>query len=216
MKKIKEWFRAHWKILASLAVWAALIFIVLLVGKMQLGDRIQAASVITLVFITWFYAIQTQALVKEERRALEEEMKKRQAEYGEKRIKDFLNPLIAMLENFRMDFQFTVLPSEGKTELDFKKYIDRASNNLWKIDEMFRSKMYMANDNYCGKMLQIMRDIRRGWWKSEHWSDDEKLSWLKEKDRELESIIGMLEVETHHISRQIQRTYGDYAQKNIL
>ncbi len=211
-----RWIEAHGRFIIGLILWAAIMLIVFFVGTMQLSDRIQAASMITLVFITLFYAVQTQALVKEQNRNTVEEKRRRDAGFGEKRIHTFISPLGNMLRRYQDSLNFLALSDVELKSRDFPAFIANMRKDVEKIEEFFTANMYMANDSYGGKILPLMRDIRLGCWTIESWEQDKRAEWLTEKDRELESIIGMLEVETHHISRQIQDAYGDYAQKQIL
>jgi hypothetical protein len=180
MKKIRDGHRAQRKFIAALAIWAALVLIVLFIGNMQLSDRIQAASVITLVFITWFYAVQTQALVKEERRALEEEKKKRAAEFGEKKITVLLGPLTAKLK----EFNYCTLPFlEETNKKDFIKYLSSAREDLRSIEEFFRSNMHMASDELRVNMIGFLNDTLTTIWRSPNWTENEKKPIKRKRNR---------------------------------
>jgi len=215
-KKLTSWLKKHRGTFIGVSVWAAIISIMLFTGSLKLSDRIQAVSILTLVFITWFYAVQTQDLVKEQRRALEEEKKKRDAEFGEKRITVFLGPLSAMLEEYNDALGLVHTDGVEFNREDFRADLNQLRSQLDRIEGLFRANMYMANDNYAGKLSNLIRDIRTTHWRISGWTDDERASWQEEKQKEIESICGMLEVEIHLVSRHIQDTYGEYGRKRIL
>jgi uncharacterized protein YacL len=59
----------------------------------RVNNIIQAAAIIALVFVTMFYAIQTKNQAYLTKQIIEEEQKKRVADFGERRIKETLRPL---------------------------------------------------------------------------------------------------------------------------
>ena len=211
-----RWIEAKWKILTGFAACVIFILIALLSGDIKFGDRLQAASMIALVFITAYYAVRTQELVKEQRRNAEEEMKRRDAEFGEKRIHNFLGPFGTMLRRFQDSLDFLALSDSELESRDFPAFINSMRKEVNDIESFFSANMYMANDNYNGKILPLMEVFRLSCWTIESWDQDRRAEWLNERTRDLETLIGQLEVETHHIARQIQAAYGDYAQRQIL
>lgn len=210
------WIEAKWKFLAGSAMCALLILIALFAGNIQLGDRLQAASMISLVFITGYYAVRTHELVKEQRRNTEEEKRRRDAEFGERRIHNFLGPFGIMLRRFQDSLDFLALSDIELGSRDFPAFISSMRKDVDDIEGFFSANMYMANDSYGGRILPLIRDFRLSYWTIESWGQDKRAEWLSERTRDLESIIAKLEVESHHISRQIQAAYGDYAQRQIL
>jgi len=89
-----------------LFLWLSIIIIVSLLliflkPSEKLNNIIQAIAIITLVFITGFYANQTQKLVEQEKISLEEEKKKRDADFWEKRINEFYKPFTETLNDIR-------------------------------------------------------------------------------------------------------------------
>jgi hypothetical protein len=203
--KIRQWDKAQWTFIAGLATWAALTLIVLLVGKMQLSDRIQAASMITLVFITMFYAVQTQALVKEERRALEEEKKRRSAEFGERKIVVLLGPLSTKL----IKYDRTLLHCFAEMDKDlFHENTIEAKEELIKIEESFRANMHMASESLRGELLSFFRDSLLSFWRSAAWSQEEKVANCQRMMSVLNSLIRTVELEIEKITTHIQNTYG--------
>jgi hypothetical protein len=185
---------------------AILILIVLLVGNIPLGDRIQAASMITLVFITLFYAVQTQALVKEERRALEEGKKKRSADFGERKMIVLLGPLSDKLKVFTYNFR---LFFEETDKMRFHELSVEARKELRTIEEFYRANMHMASDKLRGELQTFLNETQITLWRSAAWIDEEKISTLQGMQSGLHSLIRTIELEIEKITAHLQSTYGD-------
>ena len=126
MKKAIQWLNAHWGIIV--AAWAAIILAVFIFGNMNMSDRIQAASVITLVFITLYYAVQTQLLVREQKNAIEEDRKRRNAEFGMQRIEMFLSPLLQMLEDLSGSLCVITEPQSPSNNKQLGKFSEQFSD----------------------------------------------------------------------------------------
>jgi len=82
MKKICQWIKKYWKAIILVLAWLIACLIIHW-QNLDINDKVQAWAIITLVFITLYYAIQTQKLVEQERISLEEEIKIRIANFGE-------------------------------------------------------------------------------------------------------------------------------------
>ncbi|MFW6172230.1 MAG: hypothetical protein ACOC5T_00595 [Elusimicrobiota bacterium] len=98
MKKIWKLIKKSWEIIILVITWLITCFVVF-IQKLRVSDKVQALAIITLVFITLYYAIQTHKLVQQEKLSLEEERKRRITNFGEKRLKEFYLPLIRELTN---------------------------------------------------------------------------------------------------------------------
>jgi len=88
-------------------IWIIISIPILIMLYPKVGEMIQAEAIITLVFVTIFYAVQTQKMVKEEE-------KRRKADYWERRIKEFYKPLWDRLNTVRNEIKIDTL-GEGRT-----------------------------------------------------------------------------------------------------
>jgi hypothetical protein len=204
LDKYASWLGAHWRIIIGMSLWMAIVLIILFTGILSLSDRIQAASVITLVFITLFYAVQTQALVKEERRALEEEKKKRAADFGERKIIVLLGPLSEKLKEF---IHIIFILFEETDKVRFHEYSVEARNELQLIEKFFRTNMHMASGKLRVELQCFFNDTQMILWRQAAWADDEKNAYRIEMPSELNSLIRTIELEIEKITSHIQSTY---------
>ena len=101
-------------------------FILVLIFLCPEKDKIiQAELIVILICITWYYAIQAQKLVKQQKLSLDEGKNKRVAEFGEKRIEDFLHVL--------------------KVELN---YMEEKLNRMKTIDSGSNSEIFSVKANF--------------------------------------------------------------------
>ncbi len=204
--EIRAWSKAHRRLLAGVSAWALIIGVVLSQSGMSLSDRIQAIAIITLVFITWFYAVQTQALVREERRALEEEKKRRSAEFGERKITILLGPLSEKLKDYYYCHTEPFFDETDKPKL--RKYLSEAREGLHPIEGFFRMNMHMASDELRIRLEAFFSDVRGTLWNSLDWTNEKIDDFLQKKRSELETLIEVVETEMEQITTHIQSTYG--------
>ena len=91
-----------WMILTLVIVGLMLFFsskdIVIFSMSRLISNIIQAAAVVTLVFVTWFYAKQTQKQAKFSKSLLDEQKLKRGLEFNERRLQFFYNPFFEHLD----------------------------------------------------------------------------------------------------------------------
>ena len=110
---------------------------------------IQAELIVILVFITLFYAIQTQRIVKEER-------KKNTADFWEKRLVEFYKPFIDKLNNMKTAVYKKPINKDRISEI-----YQNTKNLIWKRD-------YMISEKTCKKiekliiLLSEIQDYREG------------------------------------------------------
>ncbi len=92
MKKLLDWLKNSWGILLGLVLY--LIAVKIIYNQiLDIRFQMQAWGVVTLVFITIYYAWQTQRLVKQQQISLEEDKKKREADFWLVRLKEYYSPL---------------------------------------------------------------------------------------------------------------------------
>lgn len=116
MKKV--WKENKWLII----FWFLVIIMVFLLLRFlrpseMINNIIQAILIVTLVFVTFFYAKQTQRLVEEERKSLEEIKKKRDADYWERRISEFYKPFIDKLNNMIVEIRKDPIDTDRTWEI---------------------------------------------------------------------------------------------------
>ncbi len=96
----KGWLIFFW----FLVIMIVSIVLIFLEAKGRTSNIIQTVAIITLVFITWFYAKQTKKLVEEQK--LERDLR-----FNERRLHSFYNPYILSLDELK----------ENLSELDMSK-----------------------------------------------------------------------------------------------
>jgi hypothetical protein len=159
----------------------------------NLNNWILAYSTISLAFITLFYAIQTKDLVEEER-------KRRNADFWEKRISDFYHPFLVKLE--RMPSLF------GKNRLNYDEL-----RVLWDgIAELYELKKYFAPQATIDKLDQLfisagmpLLDESGNDIKGEIKADERAVDEIKESLAEMKALI---ESEYKTTENQIRKFYG--------
>lgn len=99
---IEFWKKYKHLIVIWLAVFAIIVLSILFIPDpfKKISDIIQAQAVVTLVLITWFYAIQTISLVNEQKRTTQEQIifrnqtkMKTEIDFSERRIEELFHPL---------------------------------------------------------------------------------------------------------------------------
>jgi hypothetical protein len=211
LKKHARRLKAHLGFIIGLALWSVLLLIVLFVRAMQLSDRIQAASVITLVFVTMYYAVQTQALVKEEQRSLKEETDKRVAEYGEKRIKEFLIPLNGLLSNLKMYFNVVTNPRNRRLiEQHDDMLLSTREVGYGKFKDFFSQQRFMCNDQLQKRIYGFITDIESSWPTIDNQEDAYLIPWKAKMDKEIDKLIVFVDGEIGAISIHIKKTFQYY------
>jgi len=204
MKKIFEWLKAYWTILVGIALWAAIVVRVFFIGDMSLSNRIQAISMITLVFVTLFYSVQTQKLVKEQRATLEEERKRQNAEFGIQRIQWFLRPLLKRLESLKDCASQIIEARKRPSQIhDDGRGIFRAQMN--EIKEFFGENLYMTNASIRYGYLRLTHMTMPT--PIENPSEEFITQWKKEIE---ENIAELEEAVNNEIARIIQNIRKAY------
>jgi hypothetical protein len=84
--------------------WIIVSISILILLCPQVNEMIQAEAIITLVFVTWFYAKQTQKQAKFAKNLLDEQKLKKDLEFNERRLHNFYNPFFESLMEAIMFF----------------------------------------------------------------------------------------------------------------
>ena len=199
MKKIMEWLNAHWGILV--AVWAAIIAAIFVFGAMQLGDRIQATTTITLVFITLFYAIQTQRLVDEERKG-------RSAEFGIQRIEELLRPLIEILDDLYDNLSVITEPRDRALIDKYENYLGNFQVRLNFLDKLLFDHLYMASNRLRNELSKFLRETRESIPTIDNQAETYTIPWKEKVEKRIRELQGTIVVEAGLISQYIRKAYG--------
>jgi hypothetical protein len=213
MKKTSERLKENWGILIGIIAWVA-IMVLVFTRRMSLSNRIQAMSVITLVFITWFYAVQTQRLVKEQRATLEEERKRRNAEFGMQRIQKFLRPLLKRLEDLKDIVSLIAKASKNPLQLDFENLRGLFRAQLNGTKEFFGEYLYMTNAVIRYGYLKITHMIMPT--SIENPSEEFITQWKKEIDKYIAELETEVNNEISRICQNIRKAYGFFLPKTEI
>ncbi len=158
-KEIKKTWKEHKGFLIPLFLVNIIAVFLLLTIKqhVKVNNILHVIALITLVFVTWNYAKQTQNLVAQEKISQEEEKKKRYAEFGEKRIEKFLIPLLEKLE--------ILVKSLHKMKFDMQNANEIRDMEIKFNDfDNFRSKnSYLATRSLTQELIQFRRQIKKDW-----------------------------------------------------
>lgn len=205
MNKICGWIRATRKLIIVILVlflfWLLLCFIICQQEEIQDGDKIQACTILALIFITGIYAFQTYNIVREEK-------KRREAEFGHTRIKDFYLPMLEKLQNLEK--------SLDKMQFDMSN-----ANEIIDIDKIFKTfdsfrydNSYLATSTLAQELLQFSNQIKERWIAGptirdrgarENWRDD----FLKKTRQAI--LAGNKEF--RDIMIQLRKTYGYFSEE---
>ncbi|MCX6565200.1 MAG: hypothetical protein NTW38_02050 [Candidatus Aminicenantes bacterium] len=151
------------KIFARMFLWQILFWVISLLllaifiptSPRKISDIVQAQAVISLVLITWYYAIQTKKLVNEQIRFRSDTKRKIEVDFLEKRIDDFFHPLWVDLNLIHDSLYTNTISTQKETEqleinlrsLYFKKrYMTKIDNNIY-ID-LLNTILLLGIDNH--------------------------------------------------------------------
>ena len=177
--------------------WVLASSVILFILNLETNDRVEAWAIATLVFVTIFYAIQTQNLVKEEK-------KKRGAEFGRIRIEDFLHVLKVELNHM-------------EEKLNRMKTIDSGSNseifsvkaNFDPITNLLNKRDYLSTKLLNKALWLFKKDVDESWIKQENWEKlESRAIWRDELLKRVKTIMKLVEKERKDIISHIRKTYG--------
>jgi len=158
-----------------LIIVAILIFVCL--RDIKTSDRIQAGSIVALVLVTIYYAIQTHKLV-------EEGKKKRDVDFWERTINEFYGPLIEKLNDIRTALHKDPIDSDNMNALR-----DEARRLLWNKGYMTFKKTIKEFKNLEITIFQTEIDHDRKSYKR-FYEEEEKVRIIIVKEwEELEDKI---------------------------
>ena len=145
---MKKLWKENKDLIILVFIWILASIFVLILLCPQIDEMIQAEAIITLVFVTIFYAIQTQKLVKQEKISLEEEKKRRTVDFWQSRLIEFFLPLrinLQKLQEIVMEFRPFSSDEFSKTLSEFIELMSKAymlspelNNSLISFLNMFK------------------------------------------------------------------------------
>jgi len=116
-------------------IWFIISIPVLIFLCPQIDQMIQAEAIVTLVFVTIFYAIQTQKLVKQEKISLDEEKKRRTVDFWQSRLTEFFIPLKINLQKLQKVVKFEPFSSDEFSKI-ISEFIELMSKAYMLSSEM--------------------------------------------------------------------------------
>jgi hypothetical protein len=153
----KKWPSFRFLIWSWIGAILIILFLMLLVfnspsSQSTINNIIQAIAVITLSFVTLFYAIQTKLLVQEQHDLTIENQKKIRIDFLERRIIDFFHPYLLLLDELR-DSTFA-----KRGEVDWRIRLNKELYDLyWKRSYMTSISSDLIT-NLCNAIMEIHYD----------------------------------------------------------
>jgi len=129
-----------------LAIIVASVLLIFLKPQETINNIIQAIAIITLIFVTWVYAKRTKDLVDQEKISLEEEKKKRDAEFWARAIEEFYIVFIDKVKKYLEVFW-------SLEDLDQKISLRN------EISRLIAEKGYMISKETKKRILELSNDF---------------------------------------------------------
>jgi len=176
----KERLFIHW----LLAIIIASVLLVFLKPQETINNIIQAIAIITLVFVTWVYAKRTGDLVEQEKKTLEENKKKKDADYWEKRINEFYQPFIVKLNNIKEE-----LYNEQRDTKKMNELRNDAQCFFWKKKYMISQETVKKIEKLQLTIFQAELDRRKKSFKKYYEAEKEVRTTINNEWNEIEDKI---------------------------
>lgn len=180
-----------------IVLWLVACFFIYSQTEIDISNKIQSWAIVTLVFVTIYYAIQTQRIVNEEK-------KRRIAEFGERRVKEVLYPL-------------------GEILLELVDTLSASPKDLVEINEKFKSfdklhfeRAYMLTKQLNEYIVEFRKEFKlllKSFKIVKNLEEDRIME--KHINSMLEEAIYKLNKETRSITIKIKKTYGYYSNEKI-
>jgi len=84
-----------------ITLWILVSVYIIFIACLSTKEMIEAWGIITLVFVTMFYAIQTRNLAEQERVSFKDQVNKRNVDFEEKKLKEFYYPFKYLIFDLR-------------------------------------------------------------------------------------------------------------------
>jgi hypothetical protein len=115
------------------------------------SNIIVAWATITLVFVTIFYAIQTQRLAEQEKQNLIEHIRKRNADFGERRIREFYFPF-----NKELKVLMRLLSNPAAPFVDIKRVIKIVKDHFYSTGYLIEEDQQVLIELTFEKMDELL------------------------------------------------------------
>jgi len=157
---------------------------------------IQADAIITLILVTWAYAIRTKDLVDQQKISLEEQKKKRTIDFWERRINEFYEPFFDKLNKMR-----------SKINLDtFGKKI--AENILKDVEDFYWKRRYMISIDTFKKISDLHTKLFLSYLDVSQLGHDEASKVLRDFRIAESKVRDIVIMEWENIENSIRKFYG--------
>lgn len=192
MKKI---LKENWGLLLAwlLVIILAIFLLISFKPPSMINNIIQAIAIISLVFVTIFYARQTQRLANQEKKSIEEQRKKNRADFWESRLKEYYLPFKRILLDLTISVEKRPFPAD---------FIKKKISDLCDI---YSYKQYMVSKDLAKSIISFMEDLNkfgnliRTEKKEDEWSN--KISSKSQK------IVKQIDIEIRLIEEKLKEIY---------
>lgn len=178
-----------------LAIIIASVLLIFLKPQQTINNVIQAIAIITLVFVTWVYSKRTKDLVEQEKNSLEEEKKKRYAEFGERRNNELLYPLGWLL--IKLSAQLKLGPPN----------IEKAEKILFEFMKLHYKNAYLSTKKLNSNILKFRDELKKELEKAKSFENKELLSWKDKALVKVDEIHKKIDKEFNIIMKHLRKTY---------
>jgi hypothetical protein len=121
-----------------------------------INDWVLAYSTVTLVFVTIYYAIQTQRLVQQEKLNLDESIKKRHIDFLERKINEFYAPFIDVFNSSWEELHRAELNLPLLWDLRLK-----SQRLLWDKGYLISAETFKKIDHWLGTLFLAIGNTER-------------------------------------------------------
>lgn len=179
-------------------IWIIVSIPILIMLCPEVGEMIQAEAIITLVFVTIFYAKQTKDLVRQEQLSLKEEKKKIAAGFWEGRLKEFYLPLNFIILKLQAAIKVKPIPFDEITKIT--EEVIKLLNKGYLITVEFSKSQAPFLKQFTDFSKSLLIFIVKG-------SVPEE-SWINETFEKSEDLRKIIEKEKKIIEYKINEVYG--------
>ena len=197
---MKKLWKENKDLIILASIWILASIFILFILCLETNEMIQAWAIATLVFVTIFYAKQTQKLVEQEEKSLNEEIKKRNADFEERKLKEFYNPFKYLIFELERIIDKESTPSKSTLRLCGK---------IVALGTTYGHMITKELEDEAVGLLNIMFEI-----KEINNDNAEKLQAWKDKIRaKIKNVNKQRTKEIKVIRSIIKETYGFFAEK---
>lgn len=192
---MKKFWKENKDLIILVFIWILASIAILILLCPQIDEMVQAETIITLVFVTIFYAIQTQKLVRQEKISLEEQKKKNLANFWEGRLKEYFLPLRTALPQLLGLLSVKPLPSD-----EIKKSISKCLDLI--------SKSILISKETTKSSFSLMEEFLKFRHREEKGISEEE--WIDDIEKKANDFLIQISVEIFMLEHKIHDAYGFY------